>query len=43
MQGGGTLGDVSHFACRANRCEWLGCKSTTECTTALASSKYVCE
>jgi hypothetical protein len=41
--GTGILGDASHYACKANRCVWLGCKSTTECTTALASSKYVCD
>jgi hypothetical protein len=43
MQSGGALGDASHYACQAHRCQWLGCKSTTECTKALASSRYVCE
>ncbi len=43
MQGSGTLGNINHYACRSNRCQWLGCKSTTECTQALASSRYVCE
>jgi hypothetical protein len=43
MQGTGILGDASHYTCVAGRCQWLGCKSTMECTVALASSKYVCE
>jgi hypothetical protein len=43
QQGGGLLGDKNHYACRAGRCQWLGCKSSTECTQALASSRYVCD
>lgn len=39
----GALGDPSHYACQAGRCQWLGCKSTAECVQALQSSKYVCE
>lgn len=43
MGGQGPLGDSSHYACQAGRCEWLGCKSTAECVQALQSSKFVCE
>jgi hypothetical protein len=43
IPGSGTLGDVHHYACKAGRCQWLGCRSTLECTTALSSSRYVCE
>jgi hypothetical protein len=43
MQGGGTLSDANHYACKSGRCQWLGCKSTAECRMALASSRYVCE
>jgi hypothetical protein len=43
MQGGGLLSDKNHYACQAGRCQWLGCKSTAECTEALASSRYVCD
>ena len=40
---GSPLNDQSHYACKANRCEWLGCKSTAECKSALSVSKVVCE
>ncbi len=40
---GGPLGDSSHYACVAQRCQWLGCKSSAECTQALQSSHYVCQ
>jgi hypothetical protein len=43
VPGSGKLGDAHHYACQSGRCQWLGCKSTLECTTALSSSKYVCE
>ncbi len=43
MQGEGLLDDQNHYACQAHRCVWLGCKSSAECTQALASSRYVCE
>jgi hypothetical protein len=43
VQGGGTLNNASHYACIASRCQWLGCKSTAECSAALQSSRYVCE
>jgi hypothetical protein len=40
---GSTLGDASHYACNAGRCQWLGCTSTAECTSALKSDKVICE
>jgi hypothetical protein len=40
---GGPLTDASHYACKGGTCEWLGCKSTAECTQVLMSIKYVCE
>jgi len=40
---GEPLQDVSHFACKAGRCEWLGCKSTSDCTGGLHSSHFVCQ
>jgi hypothetical protein len=40
---GSVLSDASHFACNAGVCEWEGCKSTTECTTALSTSHVACE
>ena len=43
VPGSGPLGDAHHYACKAGRCQWLGCRSTLECTTALASKKLVCE
>jgi hypothetical protein len=39
----GPLNDASHYTCKANRCQWLGCKSTAECAQVLQSSRYVCE
>jgi hypothetical protein len=42
-QGSGLLGDKNHFACVSARCQWLGCKSNTECTQALSSNNYICE
>jgi hypothetical protein len=42
-QGAGLLGDKNHYACVSQRCEWLGCKSTAECTQALSSSHYICQ
>jgi hypothetical protein len=43
VPGSGTLNDASHFACNAGRCEWRGCKSTSECASNLHSANYVCE
>lgn len=43
VPGQGVLGDASHYTCQGGRCQWLGCKSTTECVQALQSSKYVCQ
>jgi hypothetical protein len=43
MQSGGPLYNASHYACTAGRCQWLGCKSTAECSATLQSSRYVCE
>ncbi len=40
---GGPLTDASHYACKGGTCEWLGCKSTAECTQVLQSIKYACE
>jgi len=40
---GGLLTDASHFTCNGGVCQWLGCKSTTECAQTLQSSRYVCE
>ncbi len=40
---GGVLANSGHYACVAQRCQWLGCRSTTECTQALQSSHYVCQ
>jgi hypothetical protein len=40
---GAPLEDASHFACKSGRCEWLGCKSTADCTGALHSAHFVCE
>lgn len=36
-----TLGADNH-ACTANRCEYLGCQSTAECTEEYESADYVC-
>lgn len=40
---GSTLSDQDHFACTGGVCEWTGCKSKSECQTALGSSRYTCE
>jgi hypothetical protein len=40
---GTKLNDAQHFACKANRCEWLGCTSTAECAAELHTSNVVCE
>jgi hypothetical protein len=40
---GAPLSDKTHFACKAGRCEWLGCKSTQDCKSALMSNRVVCE
>jgi hypothetical protein len=40
---GDPISDASHFACKAGRCVWLGCQSTTECVAATRSTKVVCE
>jgi len=40
---GNPLADASHFACDDGKCEWLGCKSTNDCQTALQSNRFVCE
>ncbi|APR85434.1 Hypothetical protein A7982_10783 [Minicystis rosea] len=40
---GNALGDSSHFACNAGKCEWLGCKSTADCTGALQTTRVVCD
>jgi hypothetical protein len=36
------LFDASHYACNANRCEWLGCKSNAECTSVYQKQNYAC-
>jgi len=40
---GSALNNAAHFACKASRCEWLGCKTTTECAAELHTSNVVCE
>lgn len=40
---GNPLGDAGHFACNEGKCEWRGCTSHSDCTTALRSSKFACE
>jgi hypothetical protein len=37
------LYDAGHFACTSGLCQWTGCKSTTECTTAYPGAKVVCK
>src|SRR6185369_4753183 len=37
-----SLYDASHFACNAGVCEWKGCKSTAECTSAYQGAKLTC-
>lgn len=41
--GAGTIIDSNNYACEAGRCRWLGCLSTTECTTTYSDPGYVCE
>ncbi len=38
----GGLQDASHFQCSGGRCQWLGCKSTTECTDAYQRANFIC-
>jgi hypothetical protein len=40
---GNPLGDAAHFACNSGKCEWAGCTSTSDCTTALQSDRFACE
>lgn len=40
---GAQLYDASHYACNAGVCEWLGCKSTAECTATFQKTNYACE
>jgi hypothetical protein len=37
------LTDDDNYACTNSRCEYLGCQSTSECTTAFMNPDYVCE
>jgi len=39
----GTILDADNYSCDDGRCVWLGCNSTTECTTTYSSADYVCE
>lgn len=39
----GTIIDENNYACDAGTCRWLGCLSTTECTTTYADPGYTCE
>jgi hypothetical protein len=39
----GTIIDANNYACDAGACRWLGCLSTTECTTTYSDPGYVCE
>ncbi len=34
--------DASHYQCNGGRCQWQGCKSDAECSSAFQSSKFVC-
>lgn len=36
------LEDASHFQCNAGRCQWQGCKSKADCTTAYQSENFIC-
>jgi hypothetical protein len=36
------LTDADNYACNTGKCEYLGCNSTAECTSALMSSSYSC-
>ena len=40
--GAAGLEDANHFQCTAGRCQWQGCKSNAECTTAFQSDKVIC-
>lgn len=42
--GGGPAGleDASHFQCASGRCQWQGCKSNAECTTAFQKDNVIC-
>jgi hypothetical protein len=40
---GSKLNDATHFACKAGRCEWQGCKSSAECAADLHHSNVICE
>ncbi len=42
MEGTSALYDKDHFACTGGLCQWLGCKSNDECTSALHSAKFAC-
>lgn len=42
QQGAPALFDASHFACTDSRCQYTGCKSDAECTSANGPS-WVCE
>ena len=37
------LTDADNYACTNNRCEYLGCQGTSECTDAFMNPDYVCE
>jgi len=39
---GEPLLDTAHHACQAGRCQWLGCQSDAECTSALGTNKVAC-
>jgi hypothetical protein len=34
--------DATHYQCTANRCQWTGCKSNAECSSAYQNNKFVC-
>lgn len=34
--------DASHYQCNGGRCQWQGCKSSSECSAAFQSDKFVC-
>jgi hypothetical protein len=39
---GSPLYDADNWRCEVSKCRWVGCNSTTECTTALMSPNYTC-
>lgn len=39
--GAAPIGDASHYSCSAGICEYLGCKSTSECA-AVFGAEFVC-